>query len=111
MVGMRKMALILILFCIVLILMVALILSLLTRNQKRPHPRFPTLTTLPPFPNIPLGGLGMSRQEKEAAREQIVNHKISTYPKVSSRSYRIGKFTSTGIFGGFSPTEDQIARI
>jgi hypothetical protein len=53
----------------------------------------------------------LSKQEREAAIQLLLNHKISTYPVISSRGRRVGKFTSTGIFGGFPPTEEQIERI
>jgi len=80
-------------------------------NRYRPKAVMPTITTLPAFPKIPTSGVGLSRQERDAAVQTLVDHKVSTYPVTSSRSYRVGKFTSTGIFGGFPPTEDQIARI
>lgn len=80
-------------------------------NQRRPKPRMPTITTLPAFPIIPRSGAGLSQQQRNEAIQTLVKHKVSTYPATSSRSYRVGKFTSTGIFGGFPPTGDQIARI
>jgi len=80
-------------------------------NRHRPTPRMPTITALPPFPRIPTSGVGLSRQQRDAAIQTLVNHKVSTYPLTSSRGCRVSKFTSTGIFGGFPPTEDQIARI
>lgn len=80
-------------------------------NQRRPTPRMPTITTLPEFPRVPTSGVGLSRQERDQAIQTLVNHKVSTYPATSSRGHRVGKFTSTGIFGGFPPTEAQIARI
>ena len=83
----------------------------LAQNQYRPNARMATITTLPDFPKLPTSGLGLSQAQKDEARQTLVNHKVSTYPSTSARSYRAGKFTSTGIFGGFPPTEDQIARI
>ena len=83
----------------------------LAQGQRRSEPRMPTLTTLPDFPKLPLSGIGLSKEQKAEAIQTLVNHKVSTYPANSSRSYRPGKFTSTGIFGGFPPTEEQIARI
>ncbi|MBI2947013.1 MAG: hypothetical protein HYY23_05165 [Verrucomicrobia bacterium] len=81
------------------------------KGQHRTAPRMPTLTTLPAFPKLPTSGWGLSKEQKNAAIQTLVNDKVATYPTNSSRSYRAGKFTSTGIFGGFPPTEDQIARI
>jgi len=80
-------------------------------NQRRPTPRMPTITTLPDFPRVPTSGVGLSRRERDQAIQTLVNHKVSTCPATSSRGHRVAKFTSTGIFGGFPPTEDQIARI
>ena len=80
-------------------------------SPRRPKPRMPTITTLPKFPRIPTSGVGLSRQERDQAIQTLVNHKVSTYPAASSRGHRAGKFTSTGLFGGFPPTEDQIARL
>ena len=84
---------------------------MLGQNQNSPEARMPTITTLPDFPKVPAFGAGLSKQQKDEARQTLVNHRLSTYPGTSSRSYRVGKFTSTGIFGGFPPTEEQIARI
>lgn len=95
----------------VLAISLAIALALLAQGQGRPQPRMISITTLPDFPKLPSVGFGLSKEEKNAARQALVNHKIATYPAQSSRSYRIGKFTTTGIFGGFPPTEDQIARI
>ncbi len=73
--------------------------------------RTPTITVLPDLPKVPTSGFGLSAAEKDAVIQTLVNHKLSTYPAASSRGHRVGKFTSTGIFGGFPPTEEQIARI
>ncbi len=86
-------------------------LSLWAQSRTRPVPRRPTITTLPEFPQLPTFGFGLSSERKDQVRQALVNHKVSTYPATSSRSHRAGKFTSTGIFGGFPPTADQIARL
>jgi hypothetical protein len=80
-------------------------------GQNRPSHRLPTLTTLPEFPGIPLYAQFLSRDMQLELIQTLVDNKVSTWPEVSSRHYRIGKFTSTGIFDGFSPTEEQIARL
>ncbi|MEW5986375.1 MAG: putative glycoside hydrolase, partial [Chloroflexota bacterium] len=80
-------------------------------GQYRPGHKLPTITTLPDFPGIPLYAPLLSRPRQLELIQAMINHKVSTWPAVSSRSYRAGKFTSTGIFGGFRPTEAQIARI
>ena len=85
--------------------------ALQAQSRSRAEVRRPTITTLPEFPKVPASGFGLSKEQKDQARQTLVNHKISTYPAVSSRGWRAGKFTSTGIFQGFPPTEDQIARI
>lgn len=86
------------------------VLAQLTR-QDRPHRTIPTLTVLPPFPGIPLYATLLGQEDQQTLVQTLINNKISTWPDISSRSYRVGKFTSTGIFDGFPPTEAQIARI
>jgi hypothetical protein len=86
------------------------ILAFLT-SQDRPAARMPTITSLPRFPGIPLYAQQLSQERKDELVQLLINHKISTWPEESSRGFRPGKFTSTGIFGGFPPTEEQIARI
>lgn len=78
---------------------------------RRPPARMPTSTTLPAFPKVPTSGIGLSEKERNDAIQTVVNHKLSTYPATSSRTSRTAKLTTTGIFGGFPPTEEQIARI
>ncbi len=82
-------------------------------GQHRPGHKMPTITALPQFPGIPLYASLLSREDQLELIQAMINHKISTWPLVSSRSYRVGKFTSTGIFGwqDIPPTEEQIARI
>jgi hypothetical protein len=80
-------------------------------GQNRPAHRMPTLTTLPQFPGIPLYAPLLNREKQLELIEALVDHKVSTWPVVSSRGDRLAKFTSTGIFGGFPPTEQQVARI
>ena len=78
---------------------------------RPPTGRVPTITVLPDLPKVPASGIGLSAAQKTEVIQTLVNHKLSTYPVTSSRGHRVGKFTSTGIFGGFPPTEEQIARI
>lgn len=80
-------------------------------DQHRPAVRMPTITTLPDFPAIPLYARWLSPEQKDDLIQRLVNNKVNTMPATSSRAYRVAKFTSTGIFGGFPPTEDQIARL
>jgi hypothetical protein len=80
-------------------------------NQHRPASKMPTLTTLPDFPGIPLYASLLSEEKKSALIQTLVDNKVDTWPAVSSRGHRVGKFTSTGIFDGFPPTEAQIAHI
>lgn len=80
-------------------------------NQHRPAHKMPTLTTLPEFPDIPLYAQWLSREQKDELIQTLMNNKVSTWPVESSRSYRAGKFTSTGIFGAYPPTEEQVARL
>jgi len=102
--------------CIAVIVLVASkparvpIIAQLT-GQDRPGHKMPTITTLPEFPGIPLYASLMRRKEQLELIQILIDNKVSTWPAVSSRSHRAGKFTSTGIFGGFPPTEGQIARI
>ncbi len=86
------------------------IVAQLTR-QDRPAPKLPTLTTLPEFPDIPLYASLLSRDARLELVNTLIENKVSTYPLVSSRSYRVGKFTSTGIFDAYPPTEAQVRRI
>ncbi len=80
-------------------------------HQDRPAAKMPTITTLPDFPDIPLYASLLSEDKKDELIQTLINNKVSTMPLTSSRGYRVGKFTSTGIFDGFLPTEEQIARI
>jgi hypothetical protein len=80
-------------------------------NQHRPASKMPTLTTLPRFPDIPLYARLLSEEKKTALIQTLINNKVGTWPTSSSRGYRVGKFTSTGIFDAYPPTEEQIARI
>jgi len=82
-------------------------------GQYRPTHKMPTITSLPEFPGIPLYAPLLSREKQIELIQTLINNRVSTWPVVSSRDYRVGKFTSTGIFGwrDFQPTEEQIARI
>jgi hypothetical protein len=80
-------------------------------HQNRPQPRMPTITTLPPFPGIPLFPKLLSKRKRDKLRQIIVDNKVQTYPATPSGRIRNGKFTSTGIFGGWPPTEDQVRRL
>lgn len=80
-------------------------------NQHRPVSKLPTLTSLPEFPGIPLYAQWLSREKKDELIQTLIDNKVSTWPVESSRSYRAGKFTSTGIFDAYPPTEGQIARL
>ncbi len=80
-------------------------------GQSRPSHKMPTITHLPEFPGIPLFAKLLNREDQQALVQTLVNNKIMTWPVTSSRSYRAGKFTSTGIFDGIPPTEEQIARV
>jgi len=80
-------------------------------NQDRPAARMPTITTLPAFPAIPLYASILSAHQKNVLVQTLIDNKVSTMPAASSRSYRVGKFTSTGIFDGYPPTEEQVSRI
>jgi len=90
---------------------VVALLAVSSCTDRPPEARMPTITTLPDLPKIPTSGIGLSKAQRTEAIQTLVDHKVSTYPVASSRGHRVGKFTSTGIFGGFPPTEDQIARI
>jgi hypothetical protein len=80
-------------------------------NQQRPASHMPTLTVLPEFSDVPLYAQWLSRQAKDELIQTLMNSKIQTWPVESSRHYRVGKFTSTGIFDAYPPTEEQIARL
>lgn len=80
-------------------------------NQHRPASKMPSLTTLPEFPDIPLYASWLSREKKDELIQTLINNKVATWPVVSSRHERAGKFTSTGIFDAYPPTEKQIARL
>jgi len=80
-------------------------------HQNRPGHKSLTITSLPRFPGIPLYASLLSREKQLELIQALINNKISTWPVETSRGYRVGKFTSTGIFGGFRPTEEQVARI
>ena len=86
------------------------IVSQLT-GQYRPGHRTRTLTTLPEFPGIPLYAPLLSRLSRLRLIQTLIENKISTWPTTSSRGHRTARFTSTGIFGGFPPNEEQIACI
>lgn len=87
-----------------LVILITIEIPSLGMSRHRPKTRMPTITTLPEFPNIPTYGGGLNKVQKDEVIQRLVNHKVSTYPATSARSYRLGKFTSTGIFGGFPPT-------
>jgi len=98
-------------------LVLGLALMALTRMASvqsidyRRKPTLPTITRLPDFPEIPRNATSFTKQQEDDFLRTIVDHKLSTHPVVSSRSYRIGKFTSTGIFDAFEPSEEQVARL
>lgn len=80
-------------------------------KQHRPRPQMPTITTLPDFPGIPLLPRLLTKRKRTELLRALINNKVYTYPETSARRLRTGKFTSTGIFGSWPPTEEQIARI
>jgi hypothetical protein len=80
-------------------------------NQYRPVSRMPTLTTLPDFPDVPLYAQWLSRESKDVLIQTLMDNKIQTWPLETSRPFRAGKFTSTGIFDAYPPTEAQAARL
>ena len=80
-------------------------------HQDRPAPKMPTITILPDFPDIPLYAQWLSQDRKNELIQNLINNKVETMPLAPSRSFRVGKFTSTGIFDGYLPTEEQIARV
>ncbi|MBI4660234.1 MAG: hypothetical protein HY735_15455 [Verrucomicrobia bacterium] len=80
-------------------------------KQHRPRPQMPTITTLPDFPGIPLFPRILTKRKQKELLQDLINNKVHTYPETSARGHRAGKFTSTGIFGSWPPTEAQIARI
>lgn len=80
-------------------------------NQHRPASKMPTLTTLPKFPDIPVYAQWLSREKKDALIQTLINNKVQTWPDESSRGHRAGKFTSTGIFDAYPPTQEQVARL
>lgn len=93
------------------VLFVGALLSVSAGPCRAPAERMPTITVLPALPSVPTSGVGLDAAQISEARQALVNHKLSTYPTSSSRGHRVGKFTSTGIFDAFPPTEEQIARI
>jgi hypothetical protein len=80
-------------------------------HQHRPQPQMPTLTTFPDFPGIPLFPRLLPKAKRNELLQKILNNKINTYPAISARGHRTGKFTTTGIFGNWPPTEEQIQRL
>jgi hypothetical protein len=80
-------------------------------HQNRPAGKLPTLTSLPEFPDIPLVARFYSQAKKDELIQTLINQKVSTWPAVSTRGKRAGKFTSTGIFDAYPPTEQQVARL
>ena len=96
---MRKLMIILGVVAILVVVTLVLIpTGLRILAQRRPEPRMPTITILADFPKLPSSGAGLSKEQKDEAIQTLVNHKVFTYLRNSSRSYRAGKFTSTGIF-------------
>ena len=80
-------------------------------QQHRPAARMPTITSLPAFPPVPLYATLLSTERKHQLVQTLIDNKVGTYPAASARGTRIGKFTSTGIFDAYPPTEAQAARI
>jgi hypothetical protein len=68
----------------------------------------PTLTTLPPFPDIPQNIESLSDASKAAFVLSLVDHKLTTYPGASGRALRCGWHTGTGISATYPLREDQI---
>lgn len=82
-------------------------------DTNRPGSSSTTITELPEFPGIPWTVVFYSSNKEKTDKlvREIVDHKLATYPKISSRSYRTGKFDATGLFDAFEPTEEQVARV
>ena len=57
-------------------------------HQYRPGHRMPSITTLPEFPGIPLYASLLSREKQLELIYGMVDHKISTWPVVSSRAFQ-----------------------
>ena len=68
----------------------------------------PTLTTLPPFPDIPANAESLSEASKAALVLSLVDHKLTTYPGAAGRALRCGRHTGTGISATYPLREDQI---
>ncbi len=107
-------------FLIVIYLLIATLIGIFSWNlyfkstpfdASRKSVDTETITELPKFPSAPITLLFLGKKKENEYIKKVVDHKLTTYPQVSSRPYRIGKFTSTGIFGSFEPTEDQIAQL
>ncbi len=70
-----------------------------------------SITKLPPYPGIPVGATFYSKEKKDKIVLDLIDHKLSTYPKTSTRAYRIGKYTGTGLATQVTLREDQLKAI
>ena len=67
-----------------------------------------TITVLPQWPGVPFGAALYSEAKKDEIVMGIIDSKLSTYPKVSSKSYRIGKHSGSGLATQVELREDQL---
>jgi hypothetical protein len=79
-------------------------------HASRRSPTIPTITQLPPFPKITRFPLLHSGEKKHKIRLEVIDHKLSTYPKTPSASYRVAKHRLSP-FAAFEPRADQIKTI
>jgi hypothetical protein len=77
-------------------------------SHGRRTPSFLTNTKLPVFPEVPTSAPLWTDEKKKKFVLGMIDHKLSTYPKNSSRPYRVGKFAGTGLYPKFDLRDDQL---
>jgi hypothetical protein len=67
-----------------------------------------TITVLPEYPGVPLGVALYSDAKKKEIVKRVIDSKLSTYPKVSSKPYRVAKHSGSGLATQVELRDDQL---
>lgn len=67
-----------------------------------------TITVLPEYPGVPFGAALYSDAKKKEIVMRVIDSKLSTYPAVSSKTYRVGKFSGSGLATQVDLRDDQL---
>jgi hypothetical protein len=67
-----------------------------------------TITVLPEYPGVPLGVAFYSDEKKKEVVMRVIDSKLSTYPKLSSKAHRVAKFSGSGLATQVTLRADQL---